>query len=60
MSKESKPADLVSHLCNTRYDDSFCVGCGLFYAVNGEHRADCTKGKHEMLHPEWWDETRDW
>lgn len=54
MSKTSKPRDLADQV-NTaaRNREGFCIGCGYYHAVNNEHRADCTLGRHEQIGGTW-------
>jgi hypothetical protein len=50
MSKYTRKADLNRHVMANdhlrRHQIPFCPGCGLYFAVNGSHRNDCTKGRH--------------
>ncbi|MBO0881919.1 MAG: hypothetical protein J2P17_16575 [Mycobacterium sp.] len=44
MSKESKPRDLWRQLYASAHTraDTWCIGCGHYRTVNGQHRDDCT------------------
>ncbi|WP_431231503.1 hypothetical protein ACQ856_18245 [Mycolicibacterium psychrotolerans] len=44
MSKATRPADLRAHAHESGpiLRNGWCSGCGLYKAVHGEHRLDCT------------------